>query len=170
MKLSQFTVYCLATTIASLICSASELTKVGDFALLDHEGKSHQLSWYGDQKAVVIFIQGNGCPIVRNGVPALNAIRDEFESQGVTFFMLNPQMQDNRASIVKEAEEFGYDFPILVDEAQLVAESLDVDRTSETFVIDPKTLTVVFRGPIDDRLGYESQKPVAKNHYLKDAL
>jgi hypothetical protein len=29
---------------------------------------------------------------------------------------------------------------------------------------------VIFRGPLDDRLGYESQKPAAKNHYLKDAL
>ncbi|MCZ6504081.1 MAG: redoxin domain-containing protein [Gammaproteobacteria bacterium] len=170
MKLFKFALFCLATTGASLLCSAAELSKVGDFALLDQQGKFHQLSWYGDQKAIVIFIQGNGCPIVRNGVPTLKEIRDEFESQGVTFFMLNPQMQDNRESIAKEAEEFGYDFPILVDEAQLVAESLGVDRTSESFVIDPKTMTVVFRGPIDDRLGYESQRRVAKNHYLKDAL
>ena len=50
------------------------------------------------------------------------------------------------------------------------AESLDVHRTSESFVIDPNSMRVLFRGPIDDRLGYESQKPVAKNHYLKDAL
>ena len=144
--------------------------KVGDFKLLDHRGKSHQLSWYGDQKAVVIFVQGNGCPIVRNGAVTLKKLRDAYTDRGVVFFMLNPQMQDDRASIAEEAEEFGYDFPILVDEAQLVAESLGVDRTSESFVIDPKAMTVVFRGPVDDRLGYEAQKPEAKNHYLRDAL
>ena len=170
MRSFKFAVLLLAGCLASVLCSAAQLKTIGDFSLLDHKGKFHQLSWYGDQKAIVIFIQGNGCPIVRNGAPALKAIRDEFAGQGVTFFMLNPQIQDTRQSIAKEAEEFAYDFPILVDEAQLVAESLGVDRTAESFVIDPKTMTVVFRGPIDDRLGYETQKPAAKHHYLKDAL
>tara|TARA_R110002072_G_scaffold170381_2_gene323884 strand:- start:879 stop:2672 length:1794 start_codon:yes stop_codon:yes gene_type:complete len=170
MRLFNYFFLFLACTLAGATSMAAETPKIGDFSLLDHQGKFHQLSWYGDQKAIVIFVQGNGCPIVRNGAPTLKAIRDEYESQGVAFFMLNPQTQDNRHSIAKEAEEFGYDFPILVDEAQLVAESLGVDRTSEVFVIDPKTMTVVFRGPIDDRLGYESQKPEAKNHYLTDAL
>lgn len=159
-----------AVTLTSSLVVAAEAPKIGDFSLLDHQGKFHQLSWYDDQEAVVIFIQGNGCPIVRNGAPTLKAIRDEYESKGVAFFMLNPQPQDNRDSIAAEAEEFDYDFPILVDEAQLVAESLGVDRTSETFIIDPNTREILFRGPIDDRLGYESQKPEARNHYLKDAL
>jgi peroxiredoxin len=170
MKFSRITILCVIAAICASAGSAAEPTKVGDFALIDQHGKFHQLSWYGDQKAVVLFVQGNGCPIVRNGVHALKALRDEFESRGVVFFMLNPQIQDNRASIIKEASDFGYDFPILVDESQLVAESLGVDRTAEAFVIDPETLTVLFRGPIDDRLDYESQKPEAKNHYLRDAL
>jgi peroxiredoxin len=144
--------------------------KIGDFSLLDHTGKFHQLSWYSDQKAVVIFIQGNGCPIVRNGAPTFKAIRDEFADQDVAFFMLNPQSQDNRDSISKEAAEFKYDFPILLDESQLVAQSLGVDRTSEVFVIDPKSLQVLYRGPIDDRLGYETQRPKASQHYLRNAL
>lgn len=174
MKSFKIVLLALATTfvvtLTSSLSIAAEHPKIGDFSLLDHQGKFHQLSWYDDQEAVVIFIQGNGCPIVRNGTPTLKAIRDEYESKGVAFFMLNPQPQDNRESIASEAEEFGYDFPILVDEAQLVAESLGVDRTSETFIIDPKTREILFRGPIDDRLGYESQKPEAQNHYLKDAL
>ena len=163
----------LATLLIALTASgasAMEPTPVGDFALLDHNGKSHQLSWYGDQKAVVILVQGNGCNIVRNGAHALKALRDEYAERDVTFFMLNPQMQDDRGSIAKEASDFGYDFPILVDDTQLVAESLGVVRTGEAFVIDPKAMKVIFRGPIDDRLDYESQKPEAKHHYLKDAL
>ncbi len=174
MKSCKSLLLALTATVAVLLpashAAAADANKIGDFALLDQHGKFHQLSWYDDQKAVVIFIQGNGCPIVRNGAPTLKALRDEYESKGVAFFMLNPQTQDNRASIAGEAEEFAYDFPILVDESQLVAEALGVDRTSEVFVIDPKTMSVLFRGPIDDRLGYESQKPEAKNHYLKDAL
>ncbi len=169
MRLFRLTGLLLAAALLAGTAHA-ETARISDFALLDHEGKFHQLSWYGDQKAVVVFVQGNGCPIGRNSLPTLKALRDEFAGQDVTFFGLNPQPQDNRESIAKEATEFGIDFPILLDEAQLVAENLGVDRTAETFIINPKTREVVFRGPIDDRLGYETQKPAAKNHYLKDAL
>ena len=159
MKTSRFALLCV-TVFTSLLCSAAGTGTVGDFALLDHQGKHHQLSWYGDQKAIVIVIQGNGDAIVRAAAPALNELRDEYESQGVAFFMLNPRLQDGRESIANEAEEFGYDFPILVDETQLVAESLGVERTAESFLIDPTTMTVVFRGSIDD----------ANNRQLRNAL
>ena len=37
-------------------------------------------------------------------------------------------------------------------------------------VLDPETWTIVYRGPISDRIGYESQKPEATKNYLRDAL
>ncbi|MFK7977725.1 MAG: redoxin domain-containing protein [Halioglobus sp.] len=166
----------LALVFATLLSAGVSINasgsnaRIGDFTLLDHTGRSHQLSWYSDQKAVVLFVQGNGCPIVRNGSHTLKAIGEEFKDQDVTFLMLNPQPQDNRDSIAKEANEFGYSFPVLLDEAQLVAQSLGVDRTAEVFIIDPKSREVLYRGPVDDRLGYETQKPKANNHYLRDAL
>ena len=165
MKLLKFSLFCISASVA-LISSAGGLPRIGDFTLLDHQGKSHQLSWYGDQKAIVLFIQGNDSAVVQNSVPALREIREGFQDQGVAFFMLNPQLQDNRTSIAQEAEKFGYDFPILVDETQLVAESLHATRLAEALVVDPKTMTVVFQGPIDDRTGSQ----MAKNHYLEDAL
>ena len=174
MKRSRQVLLILATLFSvfapALSGTAAAAAKIGDFSLLDHEGKHHQLSWYGDQKAVVLFIQGNGCPIVRNGAPTVRAIRDDYADKGVTFFMLNPQPQDNRQSIAAEAQEYGYDIPILVDETQLVAESLGVDRTAEVYIINPESREILYQGPVDDRLGYETQKPEAKNHYLRDAL
>jgi hypothetical protein len=56
-----------------------------------------------------------------------------------------------------------------VDETQRVGEALGVVRTSEVFVIEPKTWKLAYRGPMDDRLSYERQRP-ARNHYLTDAL
>ena len=41
---------------------------------------------------------------------------------------------------------------------------------SLVFVVDPKTREVFYRGPINDKLGYETQKNNASAHYLKDAL
>jgi peroxiredoxin len=142
---------------------------VDNFRLLDQNGKSHELYYSSDMKAIVLMVHGNGCPIVRQAVPALREIREKYQSQGVEFLLLNSNLQDKRDDVAAESKEFNVDFPILLDEAQLIGEQLGVVRTSEVFVIDPKGWKLVYRGPMDDRLSYEKQRPASK-HYLTDAL
>jgi len=52
--------------------------RVGDFALLDHEGKYHQLYRYVDSRAVVLFVYGSDCNIARDTIPALKQLREQF--------------------------------------------------------------------------------------------
>lgn len=144
--------------------------RVDDFELLDHKGAAHRLYYYDDAPAIVLMVQGNGCPIVRNVMPGLRAVRDAYTDSGVKFLLLNSNLQDNRTSINAEAEAFGYDIPVLVDSNQLVGEALKVSRTAEVFVIDPKSKKVVYHGPVDDRVTYEVQKEKADNNYLANAL
>jgi peroxiredoxin len=143
---------------------------VDDFGLHDHNGDFHQLYYHSDANAIVLYTQGNACPIVRNAVRDLAEVQEKFASQDVRFFLLNAHLQDNRVSIKQEAEDFDFPFPVLVDESQLVAEALGITRTAEAIVIDPKSWKIVFRGPVNDRVHYESQKEKAANEYLKDAL
>ena len=84
--------------------------------------------------------------------------------------MFNANIQDNPARIAKEAEEFGIDFPIIKDEGQVLAKALGVERTAEVFIVYPRTQEVLYRGPINDQLGYETQRNNASAHYLRDAL
>ena len=153
--------------------SASALnagSRVDNFRLLDHHGASHELYYLSDMKAVVIMVQGNGCPIVRKTWPALQALRERYRAQGVEFLLLNSNPQDNRDSVAKEAAEFGIDLPIMIDETQLIGEALGVDRTADVFVIDPKTWKLAYRGAVDDRISYGAERPTASKHYLADAL
>ncbi|MEM7079127.1 MAG: redoxin family protein [Pseudomonadota bacterium] len=144
--------------------------RVENFRLLDHQGDSHELYYYNDAKAIAFLVQGNGCPIVRNAMPRFRELRDAYAAKGVQFFLLNSNLQDNRSTIVKEAAKYGYDIPILVDDTQIIGESLDLVRTGEVFVVNPKTWKVAYHGALDDRLTYENQKQEASNHYLADAL
>jgi len=140
----------ITTLVISQASLASVLQKVGDFTLLDHQGVSHQLSWYGDQKAIAILIHANGDADVRSAVQSFTEIREAFKNEQVTFFLLNPLTQDNRQNIAAEAIELGINFPVLVDETQLVAESLGVDKTAEVFLINPNKMTIIFRGPVGE--------------------
>lgn len=144
--------------------------RVENFRLYDHQGGSHELYYYSDAKALVFMVQGNGCPIVRNAAPRFAELAEQYAAQGVQFFMLNSNLQDSRVSIAKEAATYGYDTPILVDETQIIGESLDLVRTGEIFVLNPKTWKVAYTGALDDRLDYEVQRKTATHHYLKDAL
>jgi peroxiredoxin len=142
---------------------------IADFTLKDQSGTAHELYALSGKKAVVIMTQSNGCPIVRLAVPALREIRERYRSQDIEFLLLNPTLQDSADAVQQEAQEFGFGMSVLLDRTQKVGEAWGVDRTAEVFVIDPKTWTLLYHGPIDDRWNYESQRPV-HHPYLADAL
>ena len=66
---------------------------IDNFNLLDHTGKSHELFYYSDAKAIVIMIHGNGCPIVRNSVNDYMDLSKKYRGKKVRFFMLNSNLQ-----------------------------------------------------------------------------
>jgi peroxiredoxin len=146
------------------------LRSIPEFELSDQGGKTHTLADYADRDLLVLYVQGVGCPIARIAVPSYREVRAEFESKNVAFMMFNSNIQDNIPRIAREVDEFGIDFTVLKDEGQALAKALGVERTAEVFVVDPKSREVFYRGPINDKLGYETQKNTASAHYLKDAL
>jgi peroxiredoxin len=168
-------VRCLQVLLLCAACGAASAGvlapggHIADFTLKDQAGTSHQLYALSAKKAVVIMTQSNGCPIVRLAVPALREIRERYRSQDIEFLLLNPTLQDSADAVQHEAQEFGFGMSVLLDRTQKVGEAWGVDRTAEVFVIDPKSWTLLYHGPIDDRLNYESQRPV-QHPYLSDAL
>ena len=133
---------------------SSANNNVDDFALLDQEGKFHELYYYSDKKAIVLISQGVDCPIVRKSIPYLRELKKTFEPQEVSFLMINANPQDDRDSIKQEALAYGINIPILEDRSQVVTESLRMTRTAEAVVIDPTDWTIVYRGAIDSQHEY----------------
>lgn len=146
------------------------LKNIKDFELKDHQGITHSLSEYEDKDFIVVYIHGTGCPIARLSVPSYLQIQEQYADSNLEFLMLNSFIQDDIARISREADEFKITFPILKDADQSVARSMGVERTAEVFIIDPRTREIHFRGPINDQLGYETQRLEIRHHYLRDAL
>jgi len=159
------------TAVTATSAMADEwLRSIPDFELTDHLGSTHNLVRYADKDFVVFYVQGVGCPIARIALPNYREVRDEYASSNIDFVMFNANIQDDLRRIAKEADEFGIDFPIIKDEGQHLAKALGVERTAEVFIVNPQTKEVLYRGPINDQLGYETQRNNASEHYLKDAL
>ncbi len=161
----------LTTIVAATIAIADEwLRSIPEFELTDQTGTVHTLDDYKQYEYAVFYVQGVGCPIARIAVPNYREVRDEYAEKNVAFSMFNSNIQDDLNRIAKESEEFGIDFPIMKDKDQMLAKALGVERTAEVFIINPRTQEVLYRGPINDQLGYETQRNSASQHYLKDAL
>ncbi len=158
----------IVTLCCGVALSGNTLAQRGsDFALLDQHGVFHQLSRYGEAKAVVLFVQGNGDETSELALPLLNDLRERYREQGVVVLLLNANPKDPRASVQQELAAQGLDFPVLLDTAQVVARTLDVKTTGEAFILDPASHDVLYRGPLHGSLSGSAGQPVA---FLEDAL
>ena len=104
---------------ASADVSADVGQRVGDFALLDHKGLFHHMSWYDNRKAIVLLVQANGSESFRQALPKFQALH-EAHQEDFKFFMLNPLGQ-SRASVIDSVASAGEELPVLIDDAQIVA-------------------------------------------------
>lgn len=141
-----------------------------NFALMDPQGRMMELYRHHQDSAVVLISYGMGCPIVRKSIPKINEFVGKYADKKVKFYFIDSNPQDGRDALEKEAAEFAIQPPILRDDAQLVARSMGIVRTGEVLIVQPKTWKIVYRGPIDDRLGYGFEKPIADKNYFEDAL
>lgn len=136
----------IASFLAGIAHAVAPDAPVNDFALLDHNGKFHHLYYLSDAKAVVLMAHDNECAATRDAVIDLEEAKSSFAERGVEFLMIN--VDDSRDSIATQLKQTGSSIPVLVDEMQLVAESLQLQRAGEVLVIDPKGWKVAYRGPL----------------------
>jgi len=139
----------LAVTLGSGPAMAQD--RVGDFALLDQDGRFHHMAWYDNNKAVAFLVQASNDAATQESLASFNALKEQYASQNIVFMMINP-LGEARATVKADAERLGIDIPVLIDDAQVISESMGIDKTGEAFVYDPKSFRVIYRGPADQSL------------------
>ena len=144
--------------------------EVINFALLDHKGRFHELR-RTDARVLLLFVTGNGCPIARQSIWKLKALQQHYLERGVVLWMMNSNPQDDRASIVQEAEALRSEpLPILKDDTQGVARMLGINRTCEAIAIGTKDWRIFYRGAIDDQLSEGTMRSQPGEKFLENAL
>ena len=122
--------------------------RVGDFSLLDQEGNYHGMSWYDDHAAVALLVQANGSAATAAALPAFDALKTTYDSQGVEFLMINPMGGQDRAELQAQVAEYGVEIRVLVDDARVISAALGIEKTGEVLIFNPKSFIVEYRGAI----------------------
>jgi mono/diheme cytochrome c family protein len=127
--------------------ATSVASRADDFRLVDHTGYAQSLRRLVDVKAIVVVSQVNGDAGSRAAAKSLEALKTRHAD--VAFLMLNSSLQDGRAEIAAEAKGQAFTIPVLDDDVQLAGEQLGVTHAAEAFVLQPKTLNVLYHGSVE---------------------
>ncbi|MET0275179.1 MAG: redoxin domain-containing protein [Phenylobacterium sp.] len=123
--------------------------QVDNFRLVTAAGRSEDLYRYQDAKAVVLVMHAVGSPDLRRIAPEVEALKTRYGARGVPVMLLNSTAKDSRAAVLAEAKALGLTMPVLMDDNRLAGDQLGATRVSEVFVIDPRTWTVAYHGPLN---------------------
>jgi peroxiredoxin len=142
----------LGLSLVAVCCSAGPVLAlspgdvVDNFRLTDQNGQSHELYYLSDMKAVVLMAEGAGCSTSRSTAQSLTALRTKYQGQGVEILAIDSNLKDTPDSIAKESKAAGIAIPILIDELQLIGESLGFTRNGDVLVLNPQNWKVIYRG------------------------
>ena len=148
----------ILTTMGGLFCmsSPSHALSPGDvvdnFRLIDHAGRSHELYYLSDMKAVVLLAYDAQCELAADAARTVDVLRSRHPAS-LGALIIDSNLADTREAIAAAAAKAGFAIPVLVDEAQVIGESLGFTHSGEALVIDTKGWKVAYRGAAADALG-----------------
>src|SRR5919107_1040140 len=152
----------VAAAVAAILSGAAGAdgslvgSKVDNFMLADQSGMGHELYYYTASPAIVLVTSAEGDKVSARARTALAKVRDAFKGKNVQFLMLDSSLNSPRGKFV--GAPGSADLPVLADELQLVGRALGVTTTGEAFLVETKTWTLAYHGPIDDSFAQKKNK------------
>ena len=137
---------------------------VKDFTLKDADGTPHALYELSEEKpATVVLFLATQCPIATDYAERIVALVKTYDEKNVRFIGINSNKQEKIEEISEYSEKHGFEFPVLKDPENKIADYLGARRTPEVFLLDAERV-LRYAGAIDN-----SPKAPTK-HYLRDVL
>lgn len=101
---------------------------------------------------VILFICAH-CPYVKHINSGIAAVAKAYQKKGISFVAISSNdatsfPADSPAKLREQAEQYGFPFPYLYDEYQLVAKAFKAACTPDFFVFN-HNLQLVYRGQFD---------------------
>ena len=139
-------------------------TVVKDFTLKDAEGTDFTLYKLSEEKPVtVVLFLATQCPIATDYAERIVNLVKAYDKKNVQFIGINSNKQEKVEEILAYSKKHGFEFPVLKDPENKIANYFGAIRTPEVFLLDAEHV-LRYAGAIDN-----SPKEPTK-HYLQDAL
>lgn len=124
-------------------------------------------------RAVVLVFAATDCPISNRYIPAIEHLRDQWQSKGVRFSWVFPNPEDTADVVRKHNQEFSIATPVLLDSEQNLVHLAHAGVTPEAavFSVESSQLHEIYHGRIDNRYrAFGVERPQPTTHELADAI
>jgi len=135
--------------VTSSRVSAQNKVKIDNFTLKDQNSKNYSLSDFKNSKALVIMFIATRCPVSNAYNSRMVSLFDDYKDKGVDFLAINSNKQEDVDEIEKHAKENGFDFPVLKDQENVIADRFKASVTPEIYVLN-SNFDILYHGRIDD--------------------
>ena len=123
---------------------------VKDFILKDAGGTSHALYKLSEEKpATVVLFLATQCPIATDYAERIVVLVKTYDEKNVQFIGINSNKQEKIEEISEYSEKYGFEFPVLKDPENKIADYLGARRTPEVFLLDAEHV-LRYAGAIDN--------------------
>ena len=158
-------ILCISSLFILFAVQAGEPMKAENFTLPDYNGVKHSLTDYKDAKAVVLMFIATRCPVSNGYNTRMVSLFNDYKNKNVVFIGINSNKQEDTAEIKQHAKDHGFEFTVLKDDKNVIADKFGASVTPEIFVLNP-SLDILYHGRIDDSRREED----VTSHDLRNAL
>lgn len=138
---------------------------VESFSLPDTDGAVKSLNDLKGKKGTLVVWLSAQCPVVKAYKDRINEIAAEYNAKGIAFVGINSNATEDLNWVKTNKTEFGYNFPVLIDKNNVLADKWGATVTPEVYYLDGKNV-LRYHGAIDnDRSGKN-----ITDQYLKTAF
>ncbi len=124
--------------------------KIENFTLTDIYNKKHTLSEYDNSKAILIIFIATQCPVSNSYNSRMVELYNNYSKKNIALIGINSNKQESINECKSHAEKNGFNFTVLKDEKNIIADMFEASVTPEVYVLEPKTYTILYHGRIDD--------------------
>lgn len=166
-KLQRYLLVAILLLLQSTKSSAGiELDKPAPlFSLKDVNGKEYKLVDFKSKKAVVLMFIATRCPYSNAYNERMEKLYNDYKEKEVAVLAINSNKTEPVTEIIEHAKKYGFTFPLLKDEGNVVADQYGAEFTPEIFVLDGN-LIVRYHGRIDN----SHKLSEVNTHDLRDTL
>ncbi len=126
---------------------------VDSFSLADTDGATRSLNDLRGKNGTLVVWLSAQCPVVRGYKDRINQIAEAYRAKGIAFVGINSNVTEDLNWVRSNKAEFGYNFPVLIDKGNVLADKWGASVTPEVYYLDAKNV-LLYHGAIDnDRSG-----------------
>jgi peroxiredoxin len=123
---------------------------VSGISFRDVGGKAYASAALHGRRAVVFIFLSTECPVSKGYASRLQALQRDYAGRGVLVVGVDSNYAESRSTLMSQARERGFSFPMVKDNGGELARRLGASVTPEAILLD-RSGVLRYRGRIDDQ-------------------